>query len=440
MALAVHRLRQFIKACDPLLPLNPGDSAYVELDQGVPVRGSGGAACIDALQATVDLSEPTEATCQLFSGFSGSGKTTELRRLKVRFEEDRTTATHVTFVNADEYIDPYTPITITDVLRVLAHALDQAAAEQEAAATGEPVDPSKGYVRRFFDFLTQTDVALKNVGFDTYGAKLMLELKENPAFRERAEKALSLRFQQFASEAREVMDAAVVRLRKATGAQRVVLIVDGLEKLSTIREEDRIKVEASVETVFVQQASWLRPPCHAIFTFPLWLRFRAPLGGMYDREPQVLPMVKIAEHDAARTDFRPGVDKLVELVARRIAVDEVFADRAQVEALVRASGGYPKDLLRLVREVLYTSKAFPVTATDVQRVVDRLAEAYAQTVRGPAFGILTEIAETHAIPSGDSAVVAAFGRLLEQWLVLAYRNGGEWYDVHPLVRKKLAAT
>jgi|GEM_PF-676322 len=436
MAVAVAKLRQLIKDCDPLLPLNPGDPRYVNLDEGM--RGSDGGACIDALHRTIDLADPTETTFQLFSGFSGSGKTTELRRLRARLEEDKATATHVTFVNADEYLDPYTPITITDVLRVLAYALDEAAAEQEALATGEEVDRERGYLRRFFDFLTQTDATLKTVGFDAYGTKLMFEVKDNPSFRRRVEEVLALRFQQFATDAKDVMGEAITKLRKATGAQRIVLVVDGLEKLSTLREEDRTAVEAAVETVFVQHAAWLRPPCHAIFTFPLWLRFRTTLNGEgYDRGWQVLPMVKVAERDAARTDFRPGIDRLVELVERRLPVGEVFGSRGLVERMVRASGGYPKDLLRLVREVLYTSKSFPATSADVDRVIDRLTEAYAQTVREPARAMLTEVAATHAIPDGDAARAAAFGRLLEQWLVLAYRNGSEWYDVHPLARRAL---
>lgn len=43
-------------------------------------------------------------------------------------------------------------------------------------------------------------------------------------------------------------------------------------------------MEASVQTLFVEHASWLRLPCHAIYTFPLWLRFRtAELDACYDR-------------------------------------------------------------------------------------------------------------------------------------------------------------
>jgi hypothetical protein len=28
-----------------------------------------------------------------------------------------------------------------------------------------------------------------------------------------------------------------------------------------------------------------------------------------------------------------------------------------------------------------------------------------------------------------------FGRLLDRWIVLAYRNGHEWYGIHPLIRR-----
>jgi hypothetical protein len=429
-------LRGFIKAVDPGRPLQPGDSAYVALDEGTPVRGTGGGACIDKLEQTIVLGDATGTTCQLFSGFPGAGKTTELLRLKKRLEQDKTTGTHVVLVDAMEYVDPYTPFTITDALRVFAFTLDREAIVEEAIAAHREPDLGRGYLRRLFDFLTQTDVELNKLGFDYAGIKLMADLKDNKDFRRRAEQALSLRFQQFASEAKEVMEAAVVRLRTATGAQRIVLIADGLEKLLPLREEDRIAVEASAETVFAQQPSFLRPPCHAILTFPLWLRFRASaaLGAAYSREPEVLPMVKVVEPQDGRA-YSPGIDKLLDLVGRRIDVARVFGGSATLGELVRASGGYPKDLLRMVREVLYQTSAFPAQSADVTRVIDRLAESYGLELRGSDLDLLTEVAATHAVPVGDGATVAKFGRLLEHWFVLAYRNGSEWYDVHPLVRR-----
>ena len=233
------------------------------------------------------------------------------------------------------------------------------------------------------------------------------------------------------------MVQSVVRIKAATHSQRIVVIADGLEKFTPLREEDRPSVEASVETVFVQHAGLLHLPCHVIYTFPLWLRFRAAeLGALFDGQPTVLPMVKIADRDGA--PYAAGVGKLHELVQRRLSdLPRIFgSDLDQtLLPLIEASGGYPRDLLRMVRQVLIDARSFPVTAHVTARIIDELTQQYAFVVRGTNLPLLKRIATTHVLPQTDAEEVAAFGRLLERWLVLAYRNGEEWYDLHPLVRR-----
>jgi hypothetical protein len=425
-------LRQLISACDPNRPLLPGDPLYVPFDEGVPVRGTAGRSCIDVLQRLILLQD---ATCQLFTGFPGTGKTTELGRLKQRLEASRDLPTVVVAIDFDQWLDRYTPVSITDVLRVIAHVLDREA----SVAEGKDPDQEPGYVRRLWDFMAHTDVELQEIGFHAYGASLMLELKNNPTFHQKAEAALRVRFQQFANEARTVMEQSILRLRQAptTQAQRVVILADGLEKFTPLREEDRGAMEASVESVFVQHARLLHLPCHTIYTFPLWLRFRvAELGGLYDGSPTVLPMVKIAFPDG--TGCAAGIEKLLELIRRRVRdLGRVFGDDldATLLPIVHASGGYPRDLLRMVRQLLIDARSFPAAPPDAARVIDELSQQYAFVVRGTNLPLLERIATTHALPQDDAEQVAAFGRLLERWLVLAYRNGEEWYDLHPLVRR-----
>ena len=115
----------------------------------------------------------------------------------------------------------------------------------------------------------------------------------------------------------------------------------------------------------------------------------------------------------------------------------VFGDDLDVtlQPILEASGGYPRDLLRMVRQLLIDARGFPVKSTDAQRVIDELSQQYAFIVRGTNLPLLKQIATTHTLPQEDAEQVAAFGRLLERWLVLAYRNGDEWYDLHPLVRR-----
>jgi hypothetical protein len=430
MPITLEELRSFVRLCDPQRPLEANDPLYVPFDEGEPTRGSTHASCISALFRFIHLKDET---CQLFTGFPGTGKTTELRRLKAMLSASRDLPTFAVYIDFEEYLDRYTPVTITDVLRIIAYCLDREA----TIAEGADPDAKPGYLRRLFDFLSQADIRLEHIGFHAYGTNLMLELKNNPSFRKKAEETLSARFQQFAAEATQTMTEAIVRLRNAPGthAQRVVVIADGLEKFTPLREEERGKMEASVESVFVQHARLLRLPCHVIYTFPLWLRFQvAELGSLYDSQPLILPMVKIADRSGAA--YEPGIEKLRELVARRVDVARIFGDKqGKLTDLVLMSGGYPRDLLRMVREVLVRNDHFPVGAAAVERVIADLAQEYAFVVRGTHLPMLRELSATHELPQGDSQEVAAFGRLLEKWLVLAYRNGDEWYDLHPLVRR-----
>jgi hypothetical protein len=303
------------------------------------------------------------------------------------------------------------------------------------------VDPEQkpGYLRRFFEYLSVTDLELKELGFEAYGASLMFEIKNNASFRRRTEAALEGRFQQFATVARQAMSEAVVRLRKARGSKdlRVVVIADGLEKLTPLRDEDRANMETSVDTLFLTHREFLHLPCHAIYTFPLWLRFRnAQLGASYGREPLVLPMVKLNQRTGA--PHEAGYEKMKEMVRLRIDdVGSVFGSNPDLtlRPLIEASGGYPRDLLRMVRTLLTDATSFPVSREQSQQVVDDLARSYSDTILGTYLDVLVRVGQTHDLPKDDSSQLALFGYLFERWLILAYRNGEEWYDLHPLVRR-----
>jgi len=430
--IAIRELQFFVKQCDPTQPLDPGDPRYVDLDAGHPVRGSDGASCIDELERTIVFSAADSPACLLFTGFPGSGKTTELRRLQKRLEENRFVPFHVITIDFQAYRTDPTPLSIVEILRVLAYELDRAA----TAAEGRNPDAEPGYLKRFYDFLTTTNLDLKGLNFAQMGATLMLEAKGNATFRKQLEEALATRFQVFVQDAREVMAEALVRLRRAKDAEQVVVLVDGLEKVSPLREEDRAMVEASAETVFIEQASRLRLPCHVVYTFPLWLRFQhTQLDGLYDRPAQILPMVQIADM-ATDEPYEAGYTKLTELVGKRVKLEMIFGvDRKEtLDALIAASGGYTRDLLRMVREVLWSAKTFPVDAATVKRIIGRAAENYVMAIRDKEADLLAEIARTHEMPRGEDERVALFGRLLQLYLVLAYRNGRPWYDLHPLVR------
>jgi hypothetical protein len=426
-------LPRFIRQCDPQQPLDADDDRYVDLDDGTKVRGAGGASCIDEIEQTMLYSEPTSALCQLFTGFPGSGKTTELRRLKKRLETNERMPLHVLMVDFQDYRTDSTPLSIMETLRVLAFELDRAATRAEG---GDP-EAVGGYSKRFYDFLATTSFDLKGQSFAQLGPTLMFEPKGNPTFRQPIEAAVASRFHVFARDAAEVMAAAVVRIRDALSVQQVVVLVDALEKVSPLGEfaDERAQLEASAQTLFVEHAARLRLPCHVVYTFPLWLRFRtAPLDALYDRPARILPMVKVSERDG--TPYRPGYAKLTELVGKRLHLEMIFGAELDktLHLLIAASGGYARDLIRMVREVLWSGGPFPADPAKIREIVEETAEGYIMTIRDAEADLMAEVARTHALPR-DGDRLAMFGRLLQEYLVLAYRNGKQWYDLHPLARE-----
>lgn len=423
------RAAEYMGRCDPAEPLGHDDDRYVELDAGEPVRGTGQLASVNVMKRRIDMAGSAGRTHQFFSGFPGCGKTTELKRLKYELEQSDT-LTKVIYVDAEELLDRYTPITTGDVLRVLAWSMEREALISE----GKDPDEANGFLERLWGFL-QSDVELKELRFEAYGAKLMFEIRSNPSFREKVEKALSLQFQRFAAEAKEAMQQALERMRQARRYRRFVVIVDGLEKLRPLHPGDQANVEAAVESVFLRHAEYLRIPCHAIYTFPLWLQYLYPVGHAFGGAPVVLPMVKLRDRDEGVHE--PGYEKLREIARLRVPLDVVFGEGPEPSAvlgkLIEASGGYPKDYLRLIRETIFASTSFPVSEADAKEAISSLSEEYLLAIREEYVDLLAEISVSKGARTLSEEEQRLLVRLVERFLVLAYRNGEPWYDLHPLV-------
>lgn len=207
----------------------------------------------------------------------------------------------------------------------LAFELNSEATAEEAIKAGKYSEKDKDTIEvgtAALDFVARLDPQIKSIGFDAYGAKLMLEIKDNPNFRQKVEEALKLRFQAFAGRRRltEMMTDAIVRLRAATSTGSLLSRMAS-RSWRPMRDEDHEKVEAAAETVFVNHADWLGIPAHIIYTF--WLRFRAPKPAPSpNREPPSCPMVRIAEKSGAR--YTEGIAKLGRLVGRRVLLAKVF--------------------------------------------------------------------------------------------------------------------
>ncbi len=188
------------------------------------------------MQSRIELAEIQ--TMQLFSGFSGSGKTTELFRLRRNL---RAQGYIVLYADALEYVNEVEPLTIADMLMVIAGAFG------DALKNDLGIDPqSKSFWERLRDFVERTEVRLSGVegkleynspgasvlGGIKAGLNIKAELKTGSSFRKQLQQFLTAHLVQLQDDVGQFFEdgAKAIWAQKGEGVQ-ILFILDRLDRL-----------------------------------------------------------------------------------------------------------------------------------------------------------------------------------------------------------------
>ena len=390
---------------------------------------------------------------QLFSGFRGAGKTTQLFRLKQHLEAQ---GYLVLYANALDYLNPGEPVDITDLLIVLAAAFGETLSKRlKADVMGET------FWDRLKNFLTRTEVKLTSAGANAAletplggffgklkaGMDLKFEIKTASTFRHTMQAVLANQLSDFEGQVVSFIEDSIKRVRADRGDDtKVVFLFDQLEQLrgGILTEQSVI---ASVGRIFTLHFDRLRLPyVHVVYTVPPWLKFVVP--GMV--ELTLLPTPHIWNNDSDRTVTRSNWDmfRAVALkrlgeagIARLFGTDPVESERL-IDQMIGMSGGHLRDLLRLLRETALRAvslDALPVPAGLVAGAVNAVRREFLPIAQNDAVW-LARIANVRAtaLPDTEAVSVNRLSRFLDSHFVLYFVNDEEWYDIHPLIRDEVA--
>lgn len=423
-------------------PLEPTDPQYVPLYELPELRNDDP---VQLLRFAIEATEPP--TAQLVSGFRGTGKSTELRRLR----RDLQNAGHrVILCDIEDYLNTGSALDPVDFLYALALAVAGTVMEE----TGED-GLREGYATRLWNFLARTHVEAPELnaglkaGGEVGGAKLeasagaKLVLKDHPGFRERAQTrwrgslgALTREVHQFV---REITDT----LRPAGNSNcQVVVIIDSVEHIQGTLS-DTAAVQASVEKLFTAHADLLHiPGIHTVYTVHPYLKIKYaniddyyPLGGL-----QIIPTLKVRERasgSALGEPRRHALDAIEQVVQYRgrwqTLLGEDDLGRELLHELILLSGGHLRDLIRMLAEIVRRTRALPASRDVFDAAVNHVRNQALPIADDDALW-LAEIAESHATCLPSEGHIPSLARFLDTHRVLCYRNGSEWFDVHPLIR------
>lgn len=426
------QIRRWYANCEPGKKVVKGDGLYVELDD--PEHRLRGKFRLDSLKQPIRF-KPL-GSCQLFSGFAGTGKSTTLRKLKSELEDEDFV---VLMADAREYLDLDSPLEIADLLVVLAGAFG----DETAKIVG-----GKGVPDTFWEEIRdilETRLKLEGTSLKLGFLDLKLGVRQGNNFWRNARVKLAETPGELKAKAHDFITGCIARIRHHYNDpnRQVVFIFDSLEQMRAGVVDFTLLMSSAVR-VFKSSAAELRlPDCHVVYSVPPYLNLLAlEVGGIYDRVSQVLPAVRVeslvGRNPVELEPNEDGIAALREVVDKRVPISELFGlDLAPLDRLILESGGHIRTLITWIRELLYVveGEGTPVNAQDVDQILKTFGRAFRQAIQKEHIPLLARIFEEGSIeglPKEDRPQVA---ELMDRYLVLAYENGDGFYSIHPLVRE-----
>lgn len=422
-------LPRFYKACNPSRALVAGKAEdqkfYIDFSS---VRGSN---IIRELERTITLLSPEDATCQLFTGHIGCGKSTELMCLKSNLERQ---GFHVVYFESSQDLD-LADIDITDIL--LAIARQVSASLEDSGIRFNP-----GYFANLFTEmvdLLQTPVEIGTEAELSIGiGKITAKTKESPKLRSQLRQYLEPRTNNILDAInKDLFGRAREELIKQ-GKRGLVVLVDNLDRVDNT---PRASGKTQPEYLFVDRGEQLKSlNCHLVYTIPLVLAFSNDLGRLTNRfgvDPKVLPMVPVRQQDGRHHE--EGLALLKQLILARAFPDlsleerlgrisEIIDQPETLDRLCQISGGHVRGLLMLFYRCLQREDP-PISRKCIETVIKQRRNELQLAITEDEWKLLRRVSQTKSL-RGE----AAYQEMLRSLFVFEYRDAEEcWFDINPIL-------
>ena len=363
-----------------------------------------------SLFTTFDLSDKSHKI--LFGGHRGSGKSTELYRIKDKLEENpEFSIIFISILDEGTKYD-FTDLFFTDiVLLILIKLLDKVQQENFELDSDSSV---------------QLGTLLQELGHGSYSslydlliAKLSANLGEKKGFRD---KSLAIRYHIL-----ELINRIALNFESAKNV-KLILIVDDIEKVTEFE---------NVRTFFIEHDDiFTNLEIHSIFTIPPLLNYAegyTPTRTGFNNF--CVPLFQTRDINGQIIDGQ--IKRLIEIASKRITDKKIF-EECSLRMAALCSGGIVDDFLKLCAQTIAEAKIkneFPITEDVTKRAFRHIRQAYTG-IPNLHIRLWSEVHHLHQYP-GDNAdkgfTADKFRLLLYTTTVLEYRNedGSIWYDIHP---------
>lgn len=364
----------------------------------------------------------------LFTGQSGSGKSTELHRLQ---RDLRAQGCKVYYVDLMDWLNLNEPVSLaTFLVSLLSGWVDQIGT---VAAQRSPA-------QRLVDFFTQTRLVPENIKLDATAGPLkgqiQFAMQSDANFRRELEANLRKRLSSIVQQAHGFV--ADLKSDLCAHGEKCVLLADSIEKLSGPGEAAKT-VYDSVQHLFVSEGSALKlPGLHVVYSVsPFLLDQNNQLPSVMGTGAVVtMPSVHVFQPKSQEPDA-VCLAAVRDLVARRFPEWQQVFTEAQLDRLVLSTGGDLRELLRAIRIAINDDiEQLPVDDAVIASALDGVRPP--KSIPAEHIAWMAKLQASHECELGAAVDARVLQRYLSTKHVLVYLNGEAWYAVHPLLRDWVA--
>ncbi len=181
------------------------------------------------------------------------------------------------------------------------------------------------------------------------------------------------------------------------------------------------------ERLFVDYGAQLRELCCTIiYTVPIAIFYARKLGSAFEN-PHLVPMITLYQRERENPELShdaTGLTQMADLIAKRVDVDEVFADRDLLLTLAKASGGHLRQMMRMTRQALLTGLGRGHTkleADDITYAINQERQSFERRLSSEDYQELAHVALKKELANEDIGQ-----QLLFDTAILEYNGGTRW--------------
>jgi energy-coupling factor transporter ATP-binding protein EcfA2 len=428
-------LKEAYRACD-VKPLTGDDIEryYVDLSA---VRNT---EAIEGVSTDLDLQEPGEFNTILFTGHRGSGKSTELKRIQSKWENEYRVI-YIEFdleldVNDAEYTDLYLLFIkkVADDLTELHLKFDPELLDSFESWFKEVTKETEDTVQSSVSIETEASAGAEIPLISKLTGKLIGQIKGSSQQKKLIRETLQRNLSRLQTDINLLLKDAFNKLRGEYPdryQKGFLVIVDNL---------DRIRPRVG-DHLFFDYASQLQElDCTIIYTVPISVIYSYKNVSNWFDNSSIVPMVNIYEFSRSECHLnynQQRLDGVASLIEKRVDVSAVFADRQQLLDLAKASGGHVRQLMQVTRlacRTALTRKHSKILAEDVTYALNEQQSGFERSTPGPNYyEALAEVCLYKDITKDEIGQ-----NLLSNLSVLEYNDPERWNYVNPLVKQSYA--